>query len=321
MSAARNVLILGGAGFIGSAIAARLVARGHRVTVPARRRERARHLLVLPTVEVIEADIADHLQLAALMRGQDAVIFLPGILHSRVGKPYGPDFKAVHVDLVERAVNCAVAAGVPRFLHMSSLGASPHAPSMYGRSKASGEAQVQAVKSQIATTIFRPSVVFGAGDKFTNLFALMQRVSPLVILGRADAKLQPIHVEDVASAFVTALDNPDTFHQTYELAGPTAYTLRELVGLCGKWAGVARPVIGLPDSLAYAQALAMEWLPIKLLSRDNLDALKEDNVMRAPLAPELSLSPVTLESAAPAWLAPHGSAKLRYDSFRQKAHR
>ncbi len=321
MPVAQKVLILGGSGFIGSAIAARLTALGCRVTIPTRRRERVRHLLILPTVDVVDADITDPVRLAALMQGQDAVIYLPGILHSRVAKPYGPDFKAVHVDLVGRALGCAIAAGVPRFLHMSALGASPHAPAMYGRSKASGEAQVEAVKAQIATTIFRPSVVFGARDKFTNLFALMQRVSPLVVLGRADAKLQPIYVEDVASAFANALNNPATFGKTYELAGPRAYTLRELVTLCGKWAGVARPVIGLPDSLAYAQALVMEWLPVKLLSRDNLDSLKEDNVMRGAWSPDLGVTPVSLDSVAPGWLSAQGASRLRYDNLRQKAHR
>jgi NADH dehydrogenase len=296
-----NILLVGGGGLIGSAIARKLTALDRRVTVSTRRRERAKELILLPTIDVQQADVFDPAQLAALVRGKDAVINLAGILQSRRGDPYGPDFKAVHVDLARNVAQACVAAGVPRLIHFSALGAGSDAPSMYLRSKAAGEAAVLEVKDKLALTIFRPSVVFGDGDRFLNLFAQLQSVAPVFPLGRADAKLQPIWVEDVAQAAVNALDNRETFGKTYELAGPRAYTLRELVRYAGTVSGHPRPVIGLPSPLAYLQAWFMEWLPNPPLSRDNLDSLSIDNLPSGPIAPELGVQPTTMEAEVPAY--------------------
>jgi NADH dehydrogenase len=297
----RNILLVGGSGMIGSAIARKLTALDRRVIIPTRRRERAKELILLPTIDVQQADVFDPAQLAALVRGKDAVINLAGILQSRRGDPYGPDFKAVHVDLVRNVAQACVAAGVPRLIHFSALGAKSDAPSMYLRSKAAGEAAALEVRDELALTIFRPSVVFGEGDKFLNLFAQLQGMAPLFPLGRADAKLQPIWVEDVAQAAVNALDNRETFGKTYELAGPRAYTLRELVQYAGQVSGHPRPVIGLPNSLAYLQAWFLEWLPSPPLSRDNLDSLSIDNLASGPIAPELGVQPTTMEAEVPAY--------------------
>ena len=172
---------------------------------------------------------------------------------------------------------------------------------MYLRSKAAGEAAMREVKDRLALTIFRPSVVFGDADKFINLFARLQQYAPVFPLGRADAKLQPIWVEDVARAVLNALDNRATFGKTYELAGPKVYTLRQLAEYAGQVSGHPRPVIGLPDWLAYLQAWCMEWLPGAPLSRDNLDSLSVDNLMAGPVAPELGIHPVAMEAEVPAY--------------------
>jgi len=297
----RNVLLIGGSGLIGAAIARKLTTLDIRVTVPTRNRERAKELILLPTIDVVPADVADPAQLAALLRGQDAVINLAGILQSRRGDPYGPEFRAVHVDLARSVAQACVAAGVPRLIHFSALGARADAPSMYLRSKAAGEAAMREVKDRLALTIFRPSVVFGDADKFINLFARLQQYAPVFPLGRADAKLQPIWVEDVARAVLNALDNRASFGKTYELAGPKVYTLRQLAEYAGQVSGHPRPVIGLPDWLAYLQAWCMEWLPGAPLSRDNLDSLSVDNLMAGPVAPELGIHPVAMEAEVPAY--------------------
>ena len=252
----RSILVIGGSGFVGSHIIAQLAATGRTVTVPTRRLQRARHLLVLPTVQVVEANIHDDATLNRLVRGADAVINLVGILHSRPGTPYGPDFARAHVELPRKIIAACAANGVTRYLHMSSLGAAADAPSMYQRSKAAGEA-VALSDPRIATTIFRPSVVFGPEDKFLNMFASLQKVLPVMLIGGAEGKLQPVFVGDVARAFVNALENRATFGKALDLAGPTVYTLRELVMLAGSYSGHSRPVIGLPDSLARLQALLL----------------------------------------------------------------
>jgi NADH dehydrogenase len=316
-----NILLLGGSGFVGLHIANRLTALGHRLLVPSRRRDRARHLILLPTCDVVEADIHDDSTLASLVAGQDAVINLVGILHGALA-----DFTRVHVELPRRVVAACQKHGVRRLLHMSALGASRDAPSMYQRSKAEGEAAVRA--SSLEWTVLRPSVIFGAEDKFLNRFAQLAFWFPVLPIGGANAKFQPIWVEDVAQAFANSLGDPLTYKQAYELAGPRVYTLHELVSFAARAAGHPRLVIGLPDALARVQAWFMEHAPGEtVLSRDNLDSMKRDNVATPgpngqPYrpAPELGINPVPLEPEASLYLA-GAQARTRFSSFRTRAHR
>lgn len=315
-----TVLVIGGSGFVGSSLVAQLSNAGHRVIVPTRRRERAKHLITLPTVDVIETNVHDDASLRALLQEADAVINLVGILHSRSGDPYGPDFARAHVELPKRIVAACAAGGVSRYLHMSALGADANGPSMYQRSKAAGEVAARSVPS-LHTTVFRPSVIFGAKDHFLNMFASMQKIFPVIPLGSAEAKFQPIHVEDVARAFVNALACEQTIGNTYELAGPTVYTLRELVRLAGLYVGYPRPIIALPPSLARLQALLLEYAPFgPVMSRDNLASMQVDNVAKGPIAPELGVVPASLEAIAPHYLSGN-FPRARYDDYRTRAHR
>lgn len=302
----RTVLILGGSGFIGSHIIAKLAATDWRVIVPTHRYAHAAHLLLVPQVDdVIEADVHDDATLDRLVRGSDAVINLVGILHGRRGKPgsrYGAGFARAHVELPRRVVAACARHGVRRYLHMSALGADRNGPSMYQRSKADGEAAAFSIPA-VETTAFRPSVVFGDQDRFLNLFAALQKHFPFVLLGCADAKFQPVFVEDVARAFVHALGDHRTVGCVYELAGPVVYTLRELVWLAGFYSGHPRPVIGLPQPLARLQALLLEHLPGgPLMSRDNLDSMKTDNVAHTSMVDTLGIVPTPLEAVAPYYL-------------------
>ena len=279
----------------------------------------ARAPLPLPTVEVVEADIHDDASLARLSSGMHAVINLVGILHGRGGSPYGSDFAKAHVELPRRIVAACQTAGIRRLLHMSALGAGGPAPlaSMYLRSKADGERVV--TESGLDWTIFRPSVVFGAEDRFLNLFAQLQRFVPIIALARAETRFQPIHVGDVAQAFLHALANPATFGKAYELAGPRVYTLRELVRLAGRLHGCARPVIGLPDTLGRLQAMMLEALPgPTLMSLDNFDSMAIDNVASGPIAAELGIEPIGIEDA-PA--DPRILQQIRLDQSREHVRR
>ncbi len=299
----RSILLIGGSGFIGTHIAARLADAGYRVVVPTRRSARARHLLVLPTVQVVEANIFDAAQRDRLLQGCDAVINLVGVLHSRPGQPWGPAFERAHVELPRQLVQACRQRGIRRVLHMCALGAAADAASMYQRSKAEGEKLMLA--SGLDVTSFRPSVVFGPEDQFLNLFAQLQRWLPVMALGGADARFQPVYVGDVADAFVHALDDRAAIGKTYELVGPHVYTLRELVKLAGVYSGHPRPVIALPDALARLQAGLFEFLPGEpLMSRDNIDSMQADNVAsdRHPLPPHWHPQP--LEAVAPGYLAP-----------------
>ena len=216
----KRVVIVGGSGFIGSAIANRLCEAGVTVLIPTRRRSRAGHVLLLPNAEVVEADVHDPAALARLFEDADAVINTVGVLHSRPGTPFGPDFARAHVELPQKIVTACRTAGVARLVHISALGADANGPSEYQRSKAAGEHAIEAAGPDIAWTILRPSVVFGRGDSFLNLFADLARMFPVLPLTGASCRFQPVYVEDVAEAVYQSLTRPDAAGQTFELAGP-----------------------------------------------------------------------------------------------------
>jgi NADH dehydrogenase len=311
-----SICVVGGSGFIGLHVVELLVREGYSVVVPTRRRERAKHLITLPTVDVVQADVHDPATLVRLFTGVDAVINLVGILHGRPGTPYGPDFARAHVELPEKIVAACRDAGVSRLAHMSALKAAPDAPSEYLRSKADGEAAVKA--GEVAWTIFRPSVVFGPEDQFLNTFAKLQKTFPVVPLACPDAKFQPIFVEDVAHCFVASLEREDSRGRTFELAGAKVYSLRELVEYAGRVSGHPRPVIGLSDRLSWMQARVMELMPMQVMSRDNLRSMEVPSTSAEPLPFGLAATP--LEAVAPVYLKGY-YPRSRYSEFRYYAGR
>ena len=316
-----TILIIGGSGFIGTALATRLANQGRHVIVPTRRIKNAQTLLMVPQVEVVEADINDDKQLRRLIARADAVINLVGILQGGLGNPYGKKFARAHVELPQRIVKHMKSMGITRLLHMSAMGVtgSQNSPSMYLRSKTDGERVVRG--SFLNWTIYRPSVVFGPGDSFLNLFAKLAKFAPVLPLAGADVKFQPVYVEDVAQGMINTLDNPNSEEKTYEMAGPKVYTLRNLVEIAAGYSGNPRPIIALPGPIAYLQALAMEMAPGEpLMSRDNLGSMKLDSVATVPLSPDLRLEPTALEPIAADYLCP-ANAITSLDKFRSKAHR
>jgi len=284
------------------------------VRVATRNRERAKRLILLPTVEVVVADIHDHADLARVMHGCDAVINLVGVLHNGRGHA---SFREAHVELSRKVVAACREAGIRRLLHMSALNAATAAPSEYLKTK--GEAEAIVRNAGMDATIFRPSVVFGPEDSFLNLFAQLLKVFPLVMLGSANARFQPVYAGDVAAAFVTSLERLDAYAASYDLCGPRAYTLRELVEYTGRVTGHERPVIALGDRLSYMQAFAMELIPfLKLLTRDNYWSMKIDNVSANEFP--FGIKPAALEALAPAWLVQR-TPRGRYMRLRDRANR
>lgn len=312
----KEVSVLGGSGFVGSAIVAKLDAAGYSVKVLTSRREKAKHLILLPNVQVAECDVLDYQALNSVLRGTDAVINLIGILHQsrRIS------FNTMHHQLPAQLAKICADLGIKRLVHMSSLGADREAPSQYLRSKAAGEAALAALQGKLNTTVFKPSIIFGRGDSFINLFASLIKLLPAVLLAKPNAKFQPVWVEDVASCFVSSLENIDTYGKTYELAGPKVYTFRELIQTVMDTLNIQRPIIGLNDRLSYAQAFMMEWLPMKLMSRDNVRSMEVDSVSSQPFPAIFDVKPTALEVIIPEYLV-NQTPRGAYDRFRSSAAR
>ena len=327
----KRILLLGGTGFVGRSVCDKLDERsggaGDRIVVPTRNPARARHLQLLPTVQLERADVHDEAQLRRLVEGADAVVNLVAILH-------GSDkaFERVHVELPRKLAAACQAAGVRRVVHVSALGvgtpgvgvpqgvgaplASPaHTtePSRYLRSKAAGEAVLRGAGLDL--TVLRPSVIFGEHDRFLNLFATLQAVFPFVPLGGAQARFQPVWVQDIAQAITNLLANrtpaqvlePRVEARLFEACGPEVFTLRELVQLAGRLSGHPRPIMALPPALGRLQARLMELAPGEtLMSRDNLDSMAVDNVASGvlPGLSDLGVTPSSLLAIAPTYLRP-----------------
>lgn len=317
----KKVLLLGGSGFIGTYIANRLSQRGIEVTIPTRRRERNKALIIQPGVDMPEANIGCEKTLTELMRGHDAVINLVGILHSRdVVLPYSRDFAEAHVELPKKIIAACKATGVRRLVHMSALNADPKGPSEYLRSKGDGEAVVLAAKGDLDVTVFRPSVIFGLGDSFLSMFANILKKVPFFPLGFGHARFQPVWAADVADAFVDALGDVNTYGQTYELAGPKVYTLRELVDYTKELTGSAATIVPLSEGWAYLQAGLMWLAPSPMLSPDNLRSMEKDSVCEGASKAPANWRPTALEAIAPTYIALK-TPKGKLDSFRYRAGR
>ncbi len=278
-----DILLIGGNGFVGRVIAAQLQLAGYSVLIPTGHLAAARELRMLPKVHVEDADIHDFDELQSLCGRIDkngAVINLVGVLHDKPAQPYGKVFKAAHVDLPKNIITAMQLHGLKRYLHMSALGADSNGPSMYQRSKGDGEAAVKA--SNLDWTIFRPSVIFGAQDQFINLFSKLTKLFPAMPLANHQAKFQPVSVDDVASAFVKSLSMPQTIHQSYDLVGPTVYTMKEIVEFAARRAKTSCAIIPVPAFVGYLQALAFEFMPgPTLMSRDNIASMQLPNTLPA----------------------------------------
>ena len=297
-----KVLVLGGTGFVGRHVCEKLQRAGWSVTVPTRRAVNAAAVQHLPRLTVIEADVHDPAALARLLPGHDAVVNLVAILHGSEAA-----FERTHVELPRKIAAACQASGVRRLVHVSALGVSEDGPAKYQRSKARGEALLRAAGLDL--TVLRPSVIFGAGDRFLNLFAQLQAVFPVMPLAGASARFQPVWVEDVASAVVACLQDANTVGHTYDCAGPDVLTLADLVRLAGRHGSRARPVLPLPMALGRLQALMMEMAPGEpLMSRDNLDAMRVDNIATGqnPGLAALGITPASVHAIAPGHLGQRG---------------
>lgn len=296
-----SVCVLGGTGFLGTRLVARLIKDGHRVTVLSRDREQHKHLLVLPGLTLENCDVYDEAQLSERFRGNQIVINLVGILNE---SGFGGDgFRRAHVELTRGLLKAARSAGVARLLQVSALKASVTAPSYYLRSKGEAEKLIRESAGGLDWTILQPSVIFGPGDSFLNRFAALLSVIPFVFpLARPNARFQPVFVDDVIEALVRCLRGAPDPRRLYELGGPQVFTLREIVEWVAKLVGRRHWIIGLPDPLAKVQGMLMNFVPGRPYSSDNDRSLTVDNVCDRDGFAELGIKPQSMIASARQYL-------------------
>src|SRR5882724_11149667 len=300
------VTVFGGSGFVGRNVVRALCKRDYRIRVAVRRPELAGHLQPLGRVgqiHAVQANLRYPISVEAAMRDADVAINLVGILTES-----GPQsFEAVQ-GLGAGTVATAAAAAGARMVHVSAIGADENSSSRYARSKAAGEKAV--LGAVPAATIFRPSVVFGPEDQFSNRFAALARVSPfLPLIGGGLTKLQPVYVGDVATAVADAVDGKTKEGAIYELGGPEVLTMREIMEIILRITERRRMLVSLPFGLARLQALLLQFAPGPLkLTPDQVVLLQSDNVVSpaakaAGLTLEgLGITPDSLEAIAPQYL-------------------
>ena len=300
------VTVFGGSGFVGRSVVRALCKRDYRIRVAVRRPELAGHLQPLGRVgqiHAVQANLRYPASVEAAMRDSHVAINLVGIL----AESGAQRFDVVQARGAGAVAKSASAAGA-RMVHVSAIGAAENSPSRYARAKAAGE---KAVLAAVPTaTIMRPSVVFGPEDQFTNRFAALARISPMLpLIGGGLTTLQPVYVGDVATAVADAVDGKTKDGATYELGGPEVLTMREVMEIILAVIERKRMFLPLPFGLAKLQALALQFAPGPLkLTPDQVALLRADNVVSdaakaAGLTLEgLGIVPDSLEAIAPQYL-------------------
>jgi len=297
-----TVSVFGGTGFLGRRVVQRLTSEGMTVRVAVRHADRARSALRaagLDRVTVFAADVRDQAAVATAVAGADTVVDAVSAYVETTGVTFG----AVHERGAETLAREAAAAGVARFVLVSGIGADPESASPYIRARGRGERAVQ--RAFPGATIARPSAMFGPGDALFGTLAHLARLLPVLpLIGDGHTRLQPVYVEDVAEAVARILADPGTAGRTYELAGPTVYTLRELFSIALRIMGRQRLIVPVPFAVAQVQARLFEMLPNPPLTTGQVDLLKADNVASATLPGlrELNIQSKAVEEIVPTYL-------------------
>lgn len=302
--------VFGGSGFIGRYVVKRLAALGYIVRVAVRDPEAALFLKPMGAVGQIVplyAPVEREAEAARATEGADVVINLAGILAER----RKGDFYRVHADGAGRIARLAASSTARHLVQVSAIGADAASGSDYARSKGQGEAAVRG--SFPKAVILRPSVLFGAEDQFFNRFAAMAAISPVLPIVGGGSKFQPVYVGDVADAVLAAIANEDAAGCSFELGGPDVKTFQELIEYMLKVIDRKRMIVDLPVALARFNALFLEHLPGKLLTRDQIKLLQRDNVV-APEALDLAslgINATPMDIIVPAYLKRFSSSGRR----------
>jgi len=312
----RRVTLLGGTGFVGTALSCRLAQEFDEVVLLTRHSQRSRTLRILPNVHVEQTDVHDVAKLKDALTDSDVVINLVGILNM-AGTNSANSFTGAHADLTKKVVDTCSALGINRYLHMSALNAdADNGSSEYLRSKGAAENTVKSSKS-LNWTLFQPSVIFGEKDAFFNRFAGLLAALPVFPLACPDARMAPVYVGDVVESMMAAINDSSTYSQSIQLCGPEDFSLEELIEFTANTCGLKRKIIRLPDGVAKFQARVMEFVPGKPFSRDNYLSLQTDAVCSG----DCTRQPTSIQAIVPGYLGNVKGVPARHQSRRELARR
>jgi len=293
-----RIVLLGATGFVGHHLLPELASAGHECLVLCRYMPGCRDLALVPGVELRQADIYDTEVLKEQLEGADAAINMVGILNES-GRN-GKGFHRAHVELTEKLIEACRATGVRRLLQLSALNAGK-GDSHYLVSKGQAEDLIRQA-TDLDSTIFQPSVIFGEDDAFFNRFATLLNLMPVLPIACPQARLQPVWVGDVVKAMTMALEDPDMAGRTLIMVGPREYSLKELVEWTAITAGLKRRVVGLPDAASRLQGRIMDFVPGKPFSSDNYRSLQIANTSTENSLWSFGIRPRSLESVVPGYL-------------------
>ncbi|SDE58507.1 complex I NDUFA9 subunit family protein [Rhodospira trueperi] len=318
----RLVTVFGGSGFLGRQIVQDLATRGVRVRVAVRDPHKAAFLKPLGDlgqIAPLKVHVGDDASVARAVEGADAVINLIGILYETPRRT----FQAMHVDAPDRIARLSKAAGARRFVHVSALGADESSKAVYAQTKAKGEAAVRAHFPE--ASILRPSVVFGPHDNFFNMFGSMTRLLPALpyyvndafrtvrndqgrkgvdLKGSGGPRFQPVYVGDVSEAVMRCLTEDAHQGKTFDLGGPRAYSMREIMDLVVEQCERHTKVVPVPFWVARIQAKVLQFMPKPLITPDQVRLLETDNVVTGerPGLEALGIEPTAAEAILPTYM-------------------
>lgn len=299
----KRITVLGGSGFVGRDLAARLANQGHHVTIITRYRERCRRLLVLPQIRIIEGNVHHAPFLNRSLSRADVVVNLISSLNEFRGQ--GRSFKALHINLMESLVSACNNNEVKKLVFVSALKAdSENAPSEYLRTKGQAEDILKRNSGNtLKWSILQPSVVFGAEDTFINRFVGLLKIPlPVFALPRAHARFAPVYVKDVVSAIDACVSRSNTNNLTFQLCGPQVFSLREILGKINEQTQINRRIVAMPDVLARMQASIMDFLPGKPFSSDNYKSLTVHSICESDGFARLGINPQAMDAIIPHYI-------------------
>jgi uncharacterized protein YbjT (DUF2867 family) len=306
-----RIVVLGGSGFVGRHLLARLLRDGHSVRLLSRNLASHAERLLPPGVELQQIDVYDPDALRSAFEGADAVINLVGILNE--SRDNGRGFRRAHLELVKLVIAAMQLSGVRRLLQMSSLNAG-RGDSHYLKSRGEAEAAVKA--SGLDWTLFEPSVIFGPGDGLFARFGALLQDAPVLPLACANAKFAPVYVGDVVEAMARSLHGGESIGEVYELYGPDVFTLREIVKMSARQLGLSRLVLPLPEPFGRLQAFCCDFVPGKPFSSDNWRSLQTDSVGGIDGLHRLGVPPTRVQEVLPDILGHADDKQARYSRLR-----